>query len=316
MRACVFLLLLASFISAQQDDLAERIRRLVGPSLATTAATSLQNRDYETLDQLLSVVQPSDSAGRAELQAVRGGVAFIRNRFSESIAHFERADKESRLSERDRFTYAMALIESGEQRKAKEVLVAMSAEHPQTALYVYWQGRIDYYERRYDDALQEFKQAEQLDPGSARVWNSLGLTYDMRGRQDEAEAALRKAADLNRAQAKPSPWPPHDLGYLLLRLGKFQEAEQTLDESLRYNPNLPVAHYHLGRVLDKEGKQDAAMKEYQIAVAGDPASADACYSLAMLYRKQHRESEAEAMFAEWKKRKTASEPGVPVSSDP
>lgn len=316
MRACVLALLFACVTSAQQNDLADRIRRAVEPSLAARAAVLLGSRDYDAVDKLLAATHPSNAAGRGELDAVRGGLAFLRNRFAESVADFERADTESPLGERDRFTYAMALIESGEQSKAKQVLASMSAEHPQTALYVYWQGRVDYYERRYDDALTQFQRAEQLDPASARIWNSIGLTYDMQGRQEQAEPALRKAAELNRTQANPSPWPPHDLGYLLLRLGELQEAEQTIDESLRYNPNLPIAHYHLGRVLDKEGKQEQAVKQYQIAVAGDPTLAEACYSLALLYRKQHRDDDAESMFAEWKKRKSASDSAGLISAGP
>jgi hypothetical protein len=35
-------------------------------------------------------------------------------------------------------------------------------------------------------------------------------------------------------------------------------------------------------------------------------STDACYSLATLYRKLHRDADATAMFAEYQKRKQAS----------
>jgi tetratricopeptide (TPR) repeat protein len=106
------------------------------------------------------------------------------------------------------------------------------------------------------------------------------------------------------------------LGYLLLRLGELTQAEDYLRESLRYNPSLSETHYYLGRVLDKENKPAEAMKEYQIAVTTDPRSADACYSLAMLYRSQHRDQDAEQMFAEWKKRKAASDTGEALSARP
>jgi tetratricopeptide (TPR) repeat protein len=59
----------------------------------------------------------------------------------------------------------------------------------------------------------------------------------------------------------------------------------------------------LGRVLEKEGRQSEAITEYRSAVTGDTQAADACYSLAMLYRKLHREAEAQAMFAEFRRRK-------------
>jgi cell fate (sporulation/competence/biofilm development) regulator YlbF (YheA/YmcA/DUF963 family) len=49
------------------------------------------------------------------------------------------------------------------------------------------------------------------------------------------------------------------------------------------------------------------------AVAGDEEASDACYSLAMLYRKLHRDAEANAMFAEFKKRKQST-PGSELTS--
>ncbi|MBV9156290.1 MAG: tetratricopeptide repeat protein, partial [Acidobacteriaceae bacterium] len=104
-------------------------------------------------------------------------------------------------------------------------------------------------------------------------------------------------------QAHPSPWPPHDLGFLLLRMDQLKEAEKSLRESLRYDPHLAQAHYHLGRVLEKEARAAEAIEEYRSAISADPASSNSYYSLALLYRKLHRKSEAAAMFAEYEKRK-------------
>ena len=84
---------------------------------------------------------------------------------------------------------------------------------------------------------------------------------------------------------------------------KPKEAEAALRESLQYDPKLAQAHYHLARSLEKQGKETEAVEEYVTAVSGDPAASDACYSLGMLYRKLHREADANAMFAEYKRRK-------------
>ena len=148
--------------------------------------------------------------------------------------------------------------------------------------------------------------ATQLDPQSARAWDSLGLAFDMQGQREQALSAFDKAVNLNRSQTHPSSWPPHDLGYLLLRMEKPTEAEAALRESLRYPPKLAQTHYYLGRVLEKEGRETEAVEEYRSAVAADTSSPDACYSLAMLYRKLHREAEAQAMFAEFRRRRQAS----------
>jgi Tfp pilus assembly protein PilF len=90
---------------------------------------------------------------------------------------------------------------------------------------------------------------------------------------------------------------------LLLRLGETAAAEDALRESLRYDAKLARTHYYLARVLEREGRANEAVQEFKIAVTGDPASADACYSLAILYRRLHFENEASGMFAEYRKRK-------------
>ena len=125
----------------------------------------------------------------------------------------------------------------------------------------------------------------------------------MQGLAEEALPALTKAAELNRKEGRPSPWPPHDLGFFLLRTNRLREAEGLFREALKYDPDMPEAHLHLGRTLEAEGHSEGAIPEYEAAVKLDPTSPDACYPLAMLYKKLHRDSEAEAMFAELKKRK-------------
>jgi tetratricopeptide (TPR) repeat protein len=125
----------------------------------------------------------------------------------------------------------------------------------------------------------------------------------MQGHMEPARAAFEKAVSLNREQARPSAWPPHNFGHLLFRMGETEAAEKALRESLSYDEKLARTHYYLGRVLEKEGRQSEAITEYRSAVTGDTQASDACYSLAMLYRKLHREAEAEAMFAEFRRRK-------------
>ena len=132
----------------------------------------------------------------------------------------------------------------------------------------------------------------------------------MQGLNDQALEDFQKAAKLNRELPRPSPWPPHDLGFLLLRMDHPKEAEASLREAVRYDAKLGEAHYHLARALEKQARDTEAIEEYRNAIFTDAASADACYSLAMLYRKLHRDADAISMFAEYKKRKQANPEGI------
>jgi len=191
----------------------------------------------------------------------------------------------------------------GDDQHARQELTALAAKNPDRALYVYWLGRLDYDQRRYQEAIGKLQSAVKLDPASARSWDSLGLAFDMQGREQPALEAFEKAAALNREQPHASPWPPHNLGYLLLRMDRLPEAEAALRESLRYNPALTISQYHLGRTLEKLGRTADAIDFFKQAVASDPLATDACYSLALLYRKLHRDADAQSAFAEYRRRK-------------
>jgi tetratricopeptide (TPR) repeat protein len=112
-----------------------------------------------------------------------------------------------------------------------------------------------------------------------------------------------KAVELNRKLPEPSPWPPHNLGYLLVRLLNFKDAETALRESLKYDPRFATAHYHLGRALEGDGRDIEAIDEYRVAISLDPSAVEALYSLGLLYRRHERPAEADAAFAQYKKLK-------------
>jgi tetratricopeptide (TPR) repeat protein len=290
----------------QGDDVFERLQSALAPSgQGELASAALARKNFTQVEEILARTRASTPRARAELLSLRGAVDFLDRKMRAATAAFCEAAKLAPLRDSDSFTLAMAWVNLGNDTDARTQLAGLARKYPERAIYIYWLGRLDYYQRRYEQSVEKLKKAAELDPKSARIWDSLGLALDMQGKLEQALGAFEKAATLNRDRAHPSPWPPHDLGYLLLRMEKSKQAEEVLRESLRYNPKLAQAHYHLARTLEKEGKETEAIDEYVTATSGDTESADACYSLAMLYRKLHRDVEANVMFAEFKRRKQA-----------
>ena len=297
-------MLVALTAPAQSDDISHRLRTaLSSTSSGELASTALANHDYARVEQILAAFTPQTPAEGTEILSLQAGVEFLDGKMAAAARDFQKAAELGPLRDGDTFTFAMALVNLGDEADARPLLTALAERRPREAIYIYWLGRLDYSQRRYKEAVMKLTRASELDPQSARVWDSLGLAFDMQGLMDQALEALQKAVTLNRPLAHPSPWPPHDLGFLLLRMDQTKEAEALLREALRYDPHLAQTHYHLGRVLEKEGHDTEAVEEYRGAISADATSPDACYSLAMLYRKLHRDTEASAMFAEYKKRK-------------
>jgi Flp pilus assembly protein TadD len=292
---------------SQSQDFPNRLRRVFLLSgQDQTALAALAAKQYSRLEQMLAGLHPQGVSEQAEAKSLQGVAAFMDGRMGAAVESLERAADVAPLKDADSFTLAMAYVSQGDAEHARPVLSSLTAKHPMDAIYLYWLGRLDYYQRRYEEAVAKLKKASELDTASARIWNSLGLAYDMQGLTEPARDALGKAVQFNRKERRPSPWPPHDLGTLLLRIDDAKGAEPLLREALKYDPNMPEAHLHLGRALEVEGQREEAVHEYEAAVKLDAASPDACYPLAMLYKKLHRESDAEGMFAEFRKRKQAA----------
>lgn len=297
-------MLVAMTALAQSDDVFHRLRMALSSlDSAELASTALANHDYARVEEILARLTPATRTERSEVLALQAAVEFLDGKMNAAARDFQNASELAPLKDADTFTYAMALVNLGDEAHARPLLASLADKHPAEAIYIYWLGRLDYSQRRYEAAVEKLTRASQLDSQSARIWDSLGLAFDMQGRIDRALEAFQKAANLNRVLAHPSPWPPHDLGFLLLKMDQPKEAEALLREALRYNPHLVQAHYHLGRALEKEAREMEAIEEYRSAISADMVSADACYSLAMLYRKLHRDTEAAAMFTEYKKRR-------------
>jgi len=296
----------AALMAQKPDSLLERIRRCPLPAeLREEAARSFESRDYAHVEDVLGrrVALADTPANAAELQALAGAVEFVHGKMDLAELAFRHSDSLAPLGDPDRFTWAMALVNLGDAKAGRAQLTRLSAAHPDRPLYIYWLARIDYDQRLYAEAVAKLKRVITLDPASARAYDNLGLALDMLNQPEDARAAFLKAVDSNRKLAAPSAWPPHDLGALLLRLQQLKDAETALRESLRYDPRFTMAHYHLGRTLEAEGRDIEAIDEYRAATSHDPVVVEALYSLGLLCRRQGRGAEAEAAFAEYRRRK-------------
>lgn len=295
---------LVASLAEQPDAILERVRQAPLPAdQVTLIASSLAAKDYLRIETLVKAAARGDDAHAGELYALLGAVEFMAGRMEPAAQAFRQSGSLAALKERDRFTLAMSLANLGDTEGARTELVALNRLRPEQPLYLYWLARLDYYQRRYEEAIAKLRRVLELDPQSSRAEDNLGLALDMVGRSEEAQAEFAKAVALNRNLKQPSHWPPHNLGYLLLRLEKLEASEKALRESLEYDPSFAQSHYYLGRVLEKQGRDAEAIDEYRAAISLDPLQAEPYYSLGLLYRRLKRAAEADAAFADYRRRK-------------
>lgn len=136
-----------------------------------------------------------------------------------------------------------------------------------------------------------FKQGE-----SSRAWHERAvLLKETDGDVIEAEAAYRKAIELDPADA----WPWNSLGNLLAtKLKRYDEAEVAYHKAIELDPSYAFPWASLGNMLTSKLKRyDEAETAYRKAIELDPKGADTWNKLGiLLYEKLNRYDEAELSY--------------------
>ena len=263
---------------------------------------ALRARAYDEAETLL--LEAVERAPRSsELLRLLGGVRFLRGEALGAAVALKKAEAVTPLDERSRFTLAMSYVAMGRRAWARPELRTLAEAAPRNALYVYWTARLDYDDGQFAAAVEGLKRAIGMDPGMMKAHDNLGLSYEALGRTEDAAASYETALRLNRASSAPSPWPALNLGLLLTREGRLDEAEALFRESLRADTGFPQGHYQLGVVLEKKARYDEATKELEEAASRDPTYPEPQYALARIHRRRGDTERADRALLQFQKLK-------------
>ena len=117
--------------------------------------------------------------------------------------------------------------------------------------------------------------APEKDQNMHLIWARLGDAYDVANRPDDAANAYRQAVAI-----KPTPGYYNNLGGILGRAGKIDEAMAAYQKSAELEPpNAAQAYRNAGITLYNVGKMKEAVEPLKKATELDPKSAQAWYLL-------------------------------------
>jgi tetratricopeptide (TPR) repeat protein len=154
---------------------------------------------------------------------------------------------------------------------ALRALEAEVASKPQDSGAAFGLGQRYAQANRLEDAARVLSNAAQSNPNDVPLHHLLGDIQAQLGNADEAVAAWQHAAEVQR-----TPENLNKLAQGLIQFGRWQEAEQTLNEALQLNPNFIDAHFYLGELFrsrDDSGDRQRAVEAYQRYLAAAPADA-------------------------------------------
>jgi tetratricopeptide (TPR) repeat protein len=274
-----------------------------------------------------ALVPQTSAADTPEAHLGKAYDSLKQDRYDEAASEFRAALKlDPTLTLRARFPLAVALFEMKKFDEARQEFEAVRREVGDHPNVLYYLGRVDLEERKFEAAIRNlteaankppfpdtayflgyayFKQADlaaaekwlkeavQTNPRDARIPYQLGLVYRKQGREEEAKKALALSDELRQREDNESR----------LRMECAQKLDQGLRDQARavceqlYDPNDAEKLTELGTIYGQHGDSEAALKPLRRAAELAPQSPQMQYNLALAYFQLNRFEEARAPLA-------------------
>ena len=118
-------------------------------------------------------------------------------------------------------------------------------------------------DKRYAEAEEQFKKVLASDPDHASTLNYLGyMLADQNTKLDEALGYIKRAVDLDPGNGAYLD----SLGWAYFRLGKYEQAEDSLLKASQKINTDPTVHDHLGDLYQKTGRLKQAATNWERAL--------------------------------------------------
>ena len=277
------------------------------PVRRSSLEEAIKDRKYEHAETLL-LQEIERNPKSPQLLTVLGSIFFLDGKYLNTAIALKKAEALNPLDNQHRFTLAMSYIILNHRGWARPELERLAQSNPRGALYPYWLGRLDYDDMQFPAALARFKKTLELDPNLMKAYDNLGLCYEALGKYDEAIQTYQEATRLNRLRRLNSAWPPLNFGTLLVKLGKLEQAEPYVRESLSYDTKFARAHDQLGILLEKQRKEGEAIEELNQAASLDPSYPEPHYALGRIYQRKGDTRNAETALNTFQKLKKEKRP--------
>lgn len=158
----------------------------------------------------------------------------------------------------------MKLLESEDYGQALDVFENMVKQGESPEVY-YNIGYIKTSQKKYEEAIEAFRKATELDRLFAKAFKGMGRAYKELGQTKEAEESLNKAAEI------------------YLGSEKDEDAEEILNEILELGPDSVNVYNSLGILYRKKGQPSIAIKHYMKALKIHPNEPNIYYNIGRLH---------------------------------
>ena len=124
-------------------------------------------------------------------------------------------------------------------------------------------------EGKYNEAIEAFNKAIELNPKDAVAYNNRGAAYGQTGNYKQQIEDSTRALQINSKDAVAF----NNRGVAYGELGNYEQEIEDCTKAIELNPNLAVAYYHRGIAYHKLGNRKQSIKDKSKAYSLNPRKA-------------------------------------------
>src|SRR5580704_13328428 len=160
----------------------------------------------------------------------------------------------------------------------------------------YHLGRVRYQQNRFDLAIVAFQEVIRRDPRNIKAQDNLGLSLEAKNEVDAAIAAYRESIKLDENSPVHNEQPYFNLGALLAKSGRPEEAVSWLVRAAAIVPDSGKIYYQLSKAYFDLNRFEDARREAEKAVSLDPGQSSNHYLLGRIYQRSGSRALAAEQF--------------------
>jgi tetratricopeptide (TPR) repeat protein len=187
------------------------------------------------------------------------------------------------------YAFAVSLVKTGSYDEGMRRLKSMEEANPKSADLHMMLGSAFADQHEYDTALQEYRKSLAIDPNQAQTHYLAGLALIRNGHPKDAVEDLRTALKLNPSDVSAK----YHLAFALIQIQQKEEAQSLLRDVIQQDPKRADAYYELGKLQLEEGDTKGAVLSLETGTKVGPEADYIHYQLAMAYRRDSREEDAQ-----------------------
>jgi tetratricopeptide (TPR) repeat protein len=192
------------------------------------------------------------------------------------------------------YAYAVSLIKTGSYDEGVRRLKAMADadpnstdEHSADLHRMLGSAFADQHE--YVTALEEYRKSLTINPDQEQTHYLAGLALIRSGHPKDAVEELRTALKISPTDASAK----YHLAFSLIQVRELEEARTLLQEVIQQDPKHADAYYELGKLQLEQGDTKGSVLSLENGIKANPEADYIHYQLAMAYRRDSRNEDAE-----------------------